>query len=187
VVDPKVRFRRRVAAAIALLVVLVAAVGMWAVGTGDGVSAPTATTSGGPSGSVLAVAASGRAGVVAGDDAHILAQGELPAVARVDYALFPRGDLPVAPGGRTWYVATTGDDGAPGSPDRTLRSIEAALRQAANGDTVYVRSGTYASTGLEVSRSRFLLSAYPARRSRSSPTRRAGPPASPSLLRPNTT
>jgi hypothetical protein len=97
----------------------------------------------------------------AGDDARILGQGELPPVARVDYSAFPAVNVPSPSTARTWYVATTGDDQATGAPDRALRTIEAALRQAGNGDIVYVRGGTYAATGLVVIQSDFLLSAYP--------------------------
>ncbi len=82
-------------------------------------------------------------------------------MARVDYAAFPAVKAPSPSTARTWYVATTGDDLATGAPDRTLRTVEAALRQAGNGDIVYVHGGTYASTGLVVTQSDFLLSAYP--------------------------
>lgn len=109
----------------------------------------------------LAVAVSGLISTHDGDDTRILGQGELPPVARVDYAAFPTVRVPSPSTARTWYVATTGDDRATGAPDRALLTIEAALRQAGNGDVVYVRGGTYAASGLVVTQSDFLLSVYP--------------------------
>ncbi len=109
----------------------------------------------------LAVAVSGPVSAHDGDDTRIIGQGELPSVARVDYSAFPVVNVHSPSTARTWIVATTGDDQASGTPDRALRTIEAALRQAGNGDVVYVRGGTYAATGLVVTQSDFLLSAYP--------------------------
>ena len=109
----------------------------------------------------LAVAVSGYVAAHDGDDARILGQGELPPVARVDYSAFAAVNVPAPSTARTWYVATTGDDQATGAPDRALRTIEAALRRAGNGDVVYVRGGAYSATGLVVTQSDFLLSAYP--------------------------
>jgi len=109
----------------------------------------------------LAVAVSGYVAAHDGDDARILGQGELPPVARVDYSAFAAVNVPAPSTARTWYVATTGDDQATGAPDRALRTIEAALRRAGNGDVVYVRGGAYSATGLAVTQSDFLLSAYP--------------------------
>jgi len=109
----------------------------------------------------FAVAVSGPVSARDGDDARILGQGELPPVARVDYSAFPAVNVPSPSTARTWYVANTGDDRATGTPDRALRTIEAALRQAGNGDVVYVRGGMYSATGLVVTQSDFLLSAYP--------------------------
>ena len=109
----------------------------------------------------LAVAVSGPVSAHDGDDTRILGQGELPPVARVDYSGFVAAAVPSPSTARTWYVATTGDDQATGTPDRALRTIEAALRQAGNGDVVYVRGGSYAATGSVVTQSDFLLSAYP--------------------------
>ncbi len=118
----------------------------------------------------LAVAVSGPVSAHDGDDTRILGQGELPPVARVDYAGFAAAAVPSPSTARTWYVATTGDDQATGTPDRALRTIEAALRQAGNGDVVYVRGGSYAATGLVVTQSDFLLSVYPGESATIEPT-----------------
>lgn len=129
---------------------------------GPTVSGSEGSTVGGTGPKVdLAVAVSGPVSAHDGDDARILGQGELPSVARVDYSAFPAVNVPSPSTARTWIVATTGDDQASGAPDRALRTIEAALRRAGNGDVVYVRGGTYAATGLVVTQSDFLLSAYP--------------------------
>lgn len=120
-----------------------------------------ATVQGAGAKAALAVAVSGPKSARDGDDTRILCQGELPAVARVDYTAFPAVKVPSPSTARAWYVAVTGDDRATGAPDRALRTIEAALRQAGSGDIVYVRGGTYAATGLVVTQSNFLLSAYP--------------------------
>jgi len=158
------RLRRSFAAVILLITALAVAGGGWiasvagkpAVAENMGFTAPEAVSR-----TPLAVAVSGFVGSRDGDDARILAQGEPPPVARVDYSAFPTVNVPSPSTARTWYVATTGDDQATGTPDRTLRTIEAALRQADDGDIVYVRGGTYAAAGLVITQSDFLLSAYP--------------------------
>ncbi len=144
----------------ALLIVVGAVVLVWALLRTEN-SSSLADGAGGRTRSTMLAAVLVPAGLAASDDEHILVQDELPPVARVDYAAFPSLDPPVDPKGRVWYVATTGDDAAPGTVDRTLRTIQSALARASDGDTVLVRQGTYAAPGLDLSRSRFLLSAYP--------------------------
>ncbi|MCJ7796989.1 MAG: hypothetical protein MUQ56_09520, partial [Thermoleophilia bacterium] len=127
--------QRSLAAVILLIAALAVAGGGWiasvagepTVSGNDGSTAQGA----GPR-AALAVAVSGPVSARAGDDARILGQGELPPVARVDYSAFPAVNVPSPSTARTWYVATTGDDQATGAPDRALRTIEAALRQAGN-------------------------------------------------------
>ena len=155
--------QRSLAAVILLIAALAVAGGGWVASV---VGEPTASGNDGSTPRTggrapLAVAVSGTVSARAGDDARILGQGELPPVTRVDYAAFPTVNVPSPSTARTWYVASTGDDQATGAPDRALRTIEAALRRAGNGDIVYVRGGAYAATGLVVTQSDFLLSAYP--------------------------
>ncbi|MFK3983134.1 right-handed parallel beta-helix repeat-containing protein [Micromonospora sp. NPDC050397] len=51
------------------------------------------------------------------------------------------------PSGGSLVVATNGDDSAPGSLERPLRTIQRAVDLAQPGDTIAVRGGTYAPTG----------------------------------------
>jgi len=44
---------------------------------------------------------------------------------------------------RTWYVATTGDDGARGSIDEPFATLAHAVRRAVSGDTIVMRGGVY--------------------------------------------
>jgi uncharacterized protein YjdB len=46
-------------------------------------------------------------------------------------------------GGKTYYVATTGSDGNPGSSAAPLRTINRAAQFAVAGDVVIIRNGTY--------------------------------------------
>jgi hypothetical protein len=48
--------------------------------------------------------------------------------------------------GRTYYVSTSGSDGASGDISSPLRTIQNALGRVSTGDTVYVRGGTYRET-----------------------------------------
>lgn len=43
----------------------------------------------------------------------------------------------------TWYVATTGNDGNPGTAAQPFRTIQMGLSVAQSGDTVLVANGTY--------------------------------------------
>lgn len=45
--------------------------------------------------------------------------------------------------GATWYVATDGDNGDSGSQAEPFRTIQYAVDQAADGDTIMVEAGTY--------------------------------------------
>lgn len=45
--------------------------------------------------------------------------------------------------GRTYYVATTGDDSGPGTPERPWKTIQHAAETMQPGDTVLIRGGTY--------------------------------------------
>ncbi len=49
-----------------------------------------------------------------------------------------------APQGPTWYVATNGDDGNPGTSAQPWRTLQHAADSVPDGATVIVRSGTYA-------------------------------------------
>jgi hypothetical protein len=53
-----------------------------------------------------------------------------------------------APAGRTFYVAPTGDDSAPGSKDRPFRTLAHAGKQLQPGDTLLALSGVYAEGNL---------------------------------------
>lgn len=46
--------------------------------------------------------------------------------------------------GSTYYVATNGNDGWPGTFSQPWRTIQKAANTASAGDTVYIRAGTYA-------------------------------------------
>jgi hypothetical protein len=48
------------------------------------------------------------------------------------------------PGGRTFYVSTTGNDGSPCTAGSTFRTIPAAVKCALGKDTILVHGGTYA-------------------------------------------
>lgn len=48
--------------------------------------------------------------------------------------------------GRAIHVALTGDDSADGSPEKPLRTIQAAAQQAQPGDSVLVHAGVYRET-----------------------------------------
>ena len=48
-----------------------------------------------------------------------------------------------APGGATFYVATTGDDGNAGTKEKPWKTIQHAADEAKAGDTVLVRGGVY--------------------------------------------
>jgi hypothetical protein len=50
---------------------------------------------------------------------------------------------PQSAGGRDYYVDSKGDDSAPGTLQRPLRTISAAVEMAEAGDTVFVRRGVY--------------------------------------------
>lgn len=56
----------------------------------------------------------------------------------------PRADYPVPAG--AVFVATHGDDAAPGTEARPLRTVAAAVRRAPAGGTVVIRGGTYRET-----------------------------------------
>lgn len=69
-----------------------------------------------------------------------------PTTAGVDFSAFPsnpRRPYEFAAGGRSWFVATTGDDAADGSPGQPLKSIERAVERAKRGDVIWVGDGTY--------------------------------------------
>jgi hypothetical protein len=69
-----------------------------------------------------------------------------PTIAGVDFTAFPpnppRPYQPTA-GGRFWYVATTGNDGAAGTADAPLASVNAAEAAAHTGDVILVADGEY--------------------------------------------
>ena len=98
------------------------------------------------------------------DDKSVLAEDGFPEVAHLDYSAFPQGGDPPSAGGHSYYVSPSGDDQgsdpSAGSMTRPFRTIERALAVAGDGDRVFVRSGTYASDGLELRQSRFLLASY---------------------------
>jgi Right handed beta helix region len=48
-----------------------------------------------------------------------------------------------APDGGAWYVSPRGDDGNPGSRERPLRTVGAAVERLRPGDTLLIREGTY--------------------------------------------
>lgn len=50
--------------------------------------------------------------------------------------------------GATWYVAISGDDGGSGTKTDPLRTIQAAVDEANDGDTVMVESGIYSGNNL---------------------------------------
>jgi hypothetical protein len=64
--------------------------------------------------------------------------------AREDLAI----DAPLLPAGpeqgRTYYVSTNGDDSNPGTEELPFRTLHHGVGGLAAGDTLYVRSGTYA-------------------------------------------
>jgi parallel beta-helix repeat protein len=81
--------------------------------------------------------------------------------------------LAVAPAsatGRTYYVATNGNDSNSGTITRPWRSFHASLRKLRAGDTLYVRGGSYSFRGVNytslagTSTNRILISAYPGER-----------------------
>jgi hypothetical protein len=108
--------------------------------------------------------ASATVAKLSADDQALLAQGEPGHVARVDYSAFPAGGDPSSKSGRNYYVAPGGDDSSsdPNGGDiaHPFRTIEKALAAAKDGDRVFIRAGTYATSGLEVSQSSFLLASY---------------------------
>jgi parallel beta-helix repeat protein len=59
-----------------------------------------------------------------------------------------------APSGGELVVAPTGDDSAPGTVDRPLRTVQHAIDLAQPGTTISLRAGTYApTTNLQITRS----------------------------------
>jgi parallel beta-helix repeat protein len=50
---------------------------------------------------------------------------------------------PARAGGNTYYVSTTGNNGAPGTISQPWRTIQKAASALNAGDTVYIRGGTY--------------------------------------------
>jgi hypothetical protein len=68
---------------------------------------------------------------------------KLIAIAGILTVLFggnPQSSLPTA---TTYYVATTGSDGYPGTINAPWRTIQHAVDTVSAGDTVYIRAGTY--------------------------------------------
>ncbi len=69
-----------------------------------------------------------------------------PTIADVDWAAFPTNPTrpyTPAPGGRFWFVATDGDDAAPGDESAPLRTLDRAVELARSGDVILVRDGEY--------------------------------------------
>ena len=51
------------------------------------------------------------------------------------------------PGKKIYYVATSGNDGNPGTITKPFRTLARGSRAMASGDTLYVRAGTYSEFG----------------------------------------
>ena len=58
---------------------------------------------------------------------------------------------PARAAGATYYVSTSGDDGAPGTQSQPLRTVQAAADRAGPGDTVSIAPGVYAPFSAETS------------------------------------
>ena len=93
------------------------------------------------------------------DDALVLEQPEVPRIPGIDYEAFPTGADPSDPAGTVYHVSVVGDDDAAGSESLPFATIDRALATAVDGDTVLVHAGSYATRGLTVTQSRFLLTA----------------------------
>jgi len=108
-------------------------------GTGSGSGG---STSGGssPGGSSSACTLSGAGTGPSGNN-----PSDFPNAAGINFAAFPV-DPGNCTGTHTFYVATTGSDGNPGTASQPFRSILHALESAAGGDAVIVSNGTYSES-----------------------------------------
>ncbi|HKE46941.1 MAG TPA: right-handed parallel beta-helix repeat-containing protein [Rhodanobacteraceae bacterium] len=87
----------------------------------------------------------------------------LPVVSRLG-AVFVLALAATAAQATTYYVATTGNDGNPGTSSRPWRTIQHAADRVAPGDTIRVRAGNYAGANFETSGTAsrpIVLQAYP--------------------------
>ncbi len=66
-------------------------------------------------------------------------------------AVFVLVGQPARAGGNTYYVSTSGSDGAPGTQSQPLRTVQAAASLAGPGDTVNIAPGVYAPFSAETS------------------------------------
>ena len=77
---------------------------------------------------------------------------------------------PTVAAGRTFYVATNGNDAASGSISHPWRSFHVSLKKLRAGDKLYIRGGSYSFKGVNytsvagTSTSPILISAYPGER-----------------------
>jgi len=146
-----------------------------ATGGSGNASGSAGTTSGGsPSGGSGGTATGGSGGTATGG------MGGLPnggwATVTVDAEAgpvtitLPRRDFTFVAAHATYYVATTGSDGADGSIDRPWQTLTYALSQLVAGDVLYVRAGDFAEPlTIDTSGSPgapIVLSAYPGERVR---------------------
>jgi len=93
----------------------------------------------------LGAPAPGKNGPTPGVGTAALSSAPLPTWVALDWAAFPTDPGPsYTVRGRTWTVATAGNDLAAGTDAAPLASIAAALDHAQPGDLVRVRAGTYA-------------------------------------------
>src|SRR5581483_1926753 len=51
----------------------------------------------------------------------------------------------------TYYIATDGDDGNKGTPEKPFATVTRAQRSVSAGDTVYIRGGVYHLTEAQIS------------------------------------
>src|SRR3954447_17497892 len=77
----------------------------------------------------------------------------IPLLLAVGAAPFYAEETPPA-AGRSWYVAPTGEDAAPGTLEKPFATVQRAQRAARPGDTVFLRGGTYHMTESQIARSK---------------------------------
>ncbi len=60
-----------------------------------------------------------------------------------------------------WYVATTGNDNNAGTLAAPLKTLEQAIENAAPGDQIFLRAGTYTSHEIRITKNNLSIRSYP--------------------------